>query len=205
MRKYTDSISLLTHGNLTSSPAASQTNNMKAPITTGSGSVATPYDYGAGEVTTTGPLQLGLIYETNTVDYLQFLCNLGYDASQIKLVSLDLYGFTCPKDQSADCISDMNYPSIAVSNFKGRESRRVVRTATNVGVCYETVYTATVEAPTGWEVKVIPEKLQFTKEIKKLSYEVIFTSETSPEEDVFGSVTRTNGKYRVQTPFVLSS
>lgn len=177
---------------------------MKGPITTDSESVVTPYDYGAGEVTTTGPLQPGLIYETNTVDYLHFFCNYGYGIPEIKLIAVEIPdGLTCPKERSANRISDMNYPSIAVSNFKGKESRRVVRTATNVGAYEETVYTATVEGPPRWEVKVIPQKLQFTKENKKLIYEVTFTSETSPEEDVFGSITWTNGMYRVRTPFVV--
>ncbi|KAF2324719.1 hypothetical protein GH714_016470 [Hevea brasiliensis] len=36
--------------------AASQTNDVKAPITTDSGAIATAYDYGAGEISTTGPL-----------------------------------------------------------------------------------------------------------------------------------------------------
>ncbi|KAF7141202.1 hypothetical protein RHSIM_Rhsim06G0018000 [Rhododendron simsii] len=59
-RKDADSISLLTHDKRLSFPQASQTNNMKGPITTALESVATPYDYGAGEVTTTGPTGLNI-------------------------------------------------------------------------------------------------------------------------------------------------
>lgn len=73
---------------------------MKGLITTDSESVATPYDYGAGGVTTTGPLQPGLIYETNTVDYLHFFCNYGYGIPEIKLIAVEIPdGFMCPKNE----------------------------------------------------------------------------------------------------------
>ena len=181
---------------------------MKAPITTQSGAAATAYDYGAGEVSPTGSLQPGLVYETDTGDYLQFLCNYGYDISTIKLISPTLPdGFTCPKTANADLISDMNYPSIAVSKFNGKESKKVSRTVTNVGSDAETQYTVSVSPASGVDVKVIPDTLKFTKNTKKLSYQVIFSSNgSSPVKgDVFGSITWTNGKYKVRSPFVVSS
>ncbi|XP_059633028.1 CO(2)-response secreted protease-like [Cornus florida] len=185
---------------------AIQTNNLKDPIMTDSGSVATPYDYGAGEVSTSGPLQPGLVYETNNVDYLQFLCNFGYDLATIKAVSKDIpVGFACPNNPSRDLISDMNYPSIAIANFKA--SKKITRTVTNVGDVAETLYIATVDAPRGLDVKVTPDKLQFTENMKKLSYEVAFssTAATPTEGDVFGSITWTNEHYKVRSPFVVSS
>lgn len=177
---------------------------MKTPITTNFGSIATPYDYGAGEVNTVGSSQPGLVFETDTIEYLQFLCNNGYDITKIKLLSSTIpRGFSCPSNSSADLISNMNYPSIAISNFKAKVSRTVTRTVTNVGED-ETIYSATVDAPSGLDVKVIPDKLIFTKDSKKLSYQVIFTSD-APKEEMFGSVTWTNGKYKVRSPFVVTT
>ncbi|KAJ9675081.1 hypothetical protein PVL29_024149 [Vitis rotundifolia] len=187
---------------------ATEKNNLKAPMTTHSGSVATPYDYGAGEVSPSGPLQPGLVYETETADYLQFLCNYGYDISKIKLISPTLPdGFTCPKSANADLISNMNYPSIAISKFNGNESKKVSRTVTNVGTDDETQYTVSVSAAAGVDVKVIPDTLKFTKNSKKLSYQVIFSSNgsSSVKGAVFGSITWTNGKHKVRSPFVVSS
>lgn len=172
------------------------------------GSVATPYDIGAGEVSTFGPLQPGLVYETDTQDYLTFLCNYHYDLSKIKIISPTLPPkFSCPKDSNASQISNMNYPSISISEFDGKASKKIKRTVTNVGVDKETVYVAIVDAPVGLKVKVIPGKLQFTKKVKRLSYKVIFSTSASSktEEDMFGSITWTNGKYRVRSPFVVSS
>ncbi|KAK2983376.1 hypothetical protein RJ640_020816, partial [Escallonia rubra] len=66
---------------------ATQINNLKTPIATEYWSIGTPYDYGTGEVSPTRSLDPGLIYETGTIDYLQFLCNYGYNLSTIKLLA----------------------------------------------------------------------------------------------------------------------
>ncbi|KAL3514801.1 hypothetical protein ACH5RR_027518 [Cinchona calisaya] len=182
---------------------AIQTNNMKGPITVGNGDhPATPYDFGSGEVSTSGPLYPGLVYETEIAEYLQFLCNDGYDISKIKLISPNLPDhFSCPRKSDADVISNMNYPSIAISKFNKNEIKKVRRTVTNVGED-ETLYTVIVNTPTKLQVQVIPNKLQFTKKNDKLSYEVTFRRTTSSLNGVvFGSITWTNGKYKIRSPF----
>ncbi|KAL5845347.1 hypothetical protein ACOSQ4_011305 [Xanthoceras sorbifolium] len=186
---------------------ATQINNKKDAITTDSGSIATPYDFGAGEISPTAPLQPGLVYETTTVDYLNFLCYSGFDISKIKVIASTIANnFTCPKESSIDLISNINYPSIAISNFSGKESKTVIRTVTNVAGDDESIYVVSTDAPKGLTVKVIPGKLQFSKNGQKLSYQVTFSSTASSlKEDVFGSITWSNGKYKVRSPFVVSS
>ncbi|KAG9442718.1 hypothetical protein H6P81_018572 [Aristolochia fimbriata] len=184
---------------------ATQTNNGKAPLTKESGSAATPYDYGAGEVSPSGSMQPGLVYETEKEDYLLFLCNYGYELSTIKLISSLPDEFQCPKNSSKDMISNLNYPSIAVSKFDGKSSKQVNRTVTNVGADEETTYVANIQSPQGLDVKVIPDKLQFTKNTMKLSYQVVFSSKSSVKDDLFGSIIWSNGKYKVRTPFVVTS
>ncbi|XP_004500923.1 CO(2)-response secreted protease-like [Cicer arietinum] len=185
--------------------SANQINNMNAPITTDSGSVATPYDFGAGEITTSEPFQPGLVYETTTVDYLNYLCYLGFNINTIKVISKTIpNSFSCPKDSTNDHISNINYPSIAISNFNGKGTVNVTRTVTNIGEEDETVYTPIIDAPIGVDVKLIPDKLQFKKSIKKLSFKVVFSSTSTLEEDLFGSITWSNGKHSVRSPFVLA-
>ncbi|PRQ41893.1 putative tripeptidyl-peptidase II [Rosa chinensis] len=181
---------------------ATRTNNLKTPITTDSSSIATPYDYGAGEVTVTGPLHPGLVYETDTIDYLSYLCYYGFDTSKLKTIARTApIGFACPKDSKADYISNIDYPSIAISKFIGKESRKV----TNVAGDGEVVFTAIVDTPRGLSVKVIPDKLHFSMNNQKLSYQMVFSSTTSvPKEDMFGSLTWSNGKYKVRSPVVVS-
>ncbi|EEF52765.1 Cucumisin precursor, putative [Ricinus communis] len=186
---------------------ASQTNNVKAHITTDSGVEATAYDYGAGEVGTSGPLQPGLVYETSTIDYLNFLCYIGYDTSTVRVISKNLpHGFACLKDSSTDLISNINYPSIAIFNLSVNQSKMVSRTLTNVGGDGDTTYTAIIYAPPGLEVGVGPTPLQFTKNGQKLSYTAYFKAlSVLDDDDVFGAITWTNGKFKVRIPFVVSS
>ncbi|XP_022769223.1 CO(2)-response secreted protease-like isoform X2 [Durio zibethinus] len=190
---------------------AIQINNLKASITNEKGTAATPYDLGAGEVSTTGPLQPGLVYETTTIDYLNFLCYNGYDISTIKNITNNIPdGFTCPKESSIDLISNINYPSIAISNFNEKAGRKVNRTLTNVAgddktEDAKTVYTVSIDAPAGLDVRVVPDKLQFTKNGDKSSYQVSFSAVNPLKNDVFGSITWSNGKYKVRSPFAVSS
>ncbi|KAI5402788.1 CO(2)-response secreted protease [Lathyrus oleraceus] len=187
--------------------SATQINNMETPITADLGSVSTPYDYGAGEITMNESFHPGLVYETNTIDYLNYLCYMGYDTATVKVIAKTIPdNFSCPKDSTPDHISNINYPSIAISNFIGKEMVNVSRTVTNVGEEYETVYYAIIDAPSGVKVQLIPEKLRFTKHSRKLSYQVIFSSTlTSLKHDLFGSITWKNGKkHKVRSPFVLT-
>ncbi|MQM04607.1 hypothetical protein Taro_037409 [Colocasia esculenta] len=189
---------------------ATHKNNAQGALTLDSGEPATPYDYGAGEVSPMAALRPGLVYETDTEDYLLFLCNYGYNTTTIKRISSSLPDvFECPRNASAAAISDLNYPSIAVSGFEGEGSRTVNRALTNVGEEEEeTVYLPSVESPAELTVKVTPERLQFTKNSKKVAYQVAFSAaaaSSSLDGDFFGSITWSNGKYKVRTPFVVSS
>ncbi|KAL3641006.1 hypothetical protein CASFOL_015974 [Castilleja foliolosa] len=180
-------------------------NNLNAPIITSTGARATPYDIGAGQIRLFSPLSPGLVYETKTADYLQFLCNMDYSASAIKTIASTIPNdFDCPSNSSLDLISDMNYPSIAVSGLEANGSRTVRRTVTNVGEAYST-FTVTVEAPNSMHVQVEPNILRFTKTAKKLSFQVTFMLTTYSQDDLFGSITWSNGKYKVRSPFAVSS
>jgi hypothetical protein len=186
---------------------ASQINNMKAPITTELGAIATAYDYGAGEMSTNGALQPGLVYETTAIDYLYFLCYHGYNISTIKVISKDVpAGFACPKESKVNMISNINYPSIAVFNLTGKHSRNITRTLTNVAGDGTATYSLTIEAPIGLTVTVTPTSLQFTKNGQRLGYHIIFTTTVSSlQKDMFGSITWRTKKFNVRTPFVASS
>ncbi|KAL4298384.1 hypothetical protein GQ457_12G030640 [Hibiscus cannabinus] len=185
---------------------ATQINNLKAPITTEKGVPATPYDFGAGEVSPTGPLEPGLVYETTVVDYLNFLCYHGYNITTIKNIAKTIPdGFTCPEESSNDLISNINYPSIAISNFNEKAGRKVNRTLTSVTGDGKSVYTVSIDAPADLNVQVVPDKLQFTKNGDKSSYQVSFFATNPLKKDVFGSITWSNGKYKVRSPFAVSS
>ncbi|KAK4380683.1 hypothetical protein RND71_002545 [Anisodus tanguticus] len=116
--------------------------------------LATPYDFGAGVATMSGPSEPGLVYETEITDYLQFLCSTGYNSSTIKLISKTLpNNFSCPANLSDDSTSNMNYPSIAISMSKERETKKVTRTLTRIGD-EESEYTAIITGPNNLRVRL---------------------------------------------------
>lgn len=185
--------------------AAIQTNNLHAPITTNEGLSATPYDVGAGEISLSAPLQPGLVYETQPIDYLQFLCNMGYDMTKIKRIAPTLpTNFSCSATKAPDAISNMNYPSIAISGLAANGVKAVNRTVTNVGV-EDSIYSLVVEAPAGLHVEVVPKKLQFSRDVKTLSYQVTFKVDATPKGDLFGSITWSNEQHKVRSPFAVST
>ncbi|CAH9077657.1 unnamed protein product [Cuscuta europaea] len=184
---------------------ATQTNNHNGPIRTSSGSIATPYDYGAGQVNPTSALDPGLVYETEIEDYVLFLCATGYNTSQIRLISSTTRkDFECPHDLSPDSISNLNYPSIAISKLNQGETKIVTRKVTNVGD-ENSVYTATITADRGMDVTVSPKKLVFTRGIKKVTYKVTVTAKSTPKKDIFSLITWKSGKYTVRSPIVVST
>ncbi|XP_064962759.1 CO(2)-response secreted protease-like [Musa acuminata AAA Group] len=183
---------------------ATQVNNDEAPLTTESGSPATPYDIGAGEVSPTAALQPGLVYEAGPEDYFRFLCNYGYPPSKLRLIADTPEGYKCPENSSKQLISDLNYPSIAISNFTGKESKIVNRIATNVGAEEDATYAVSVKSPPELDVQVVPNKLHFSKNTTKLSYQVIFSAtKASVKGDLFGSITWSDGLHRVRSPFAV--
>ncbi|KAI5011097.1 hypothetical protein ZWY2020_013234 [Hordeum vulgare] len=185
---------------------STQLNNDKAPMTTDAGTAATPFDYGAGQVNPTGALDPGLVYDLAADDYLNFLCNYGYGASQIKLITSPPAAFSCAGNASKDLISDLNYPSIAITGLAASASRTVTREVTNVGAQEDATYTVTVSAPAGLEVKVVPSKLQFTGAVKKLAFQVTFSGKnTAAKGALTGSITWSDGKHTVHSPFAVSS
>ena len=181
--------------------AATQLDNTHAPMTTDAGSPATPYDYGAGQVHPTGALDPGLVFDAGEDDYLRFLCNYGYDASKIKLIAASLPGgFSCAANASTGLISELNYPSIAVSRL-GKAAgggRTVTRAVTNVGA-EEATYTVAASAPAGLDVKVTPSKLEFTKGVKTLAFQVSFSggkdAVAANKGAMSGSITWSDGKH----------
>lgn len=197
---------------------ATTLNNEREPMTTDSGSPATPYDYGAGQVHPAGALDPGLVYDAGEDDYLRFLCNYGYNASTVRLVASTLpSGFSCAANVSKDLISDLNYPSIAVTGLLGNKSaaagrsRTVTRTVTNVGAQEAASYTVAVSAPPGLDVKVTPSKLEFTRGVKKLAFQVSFSRSGNDDDAaaakgaLSGSITWSDGKHMVRSPFVVTS
>lgn len=158
---------------------------------------------GAGEISPLRALSPGLIFESTTEDYLNFLCYYGYKNQAIRTIVGT--NFSCPIKPSPDLISSINYPSISIAKLEGKNQavRTVSRTVTNVGPPNST-YTASVDAPTGLIVKVSPEKLVFTRRWMKASYHVNFQATTMSKGYEYGSIVWSDGAHKVTTVFAVN-
>uniref|UniRef100_A0A0D6QRP6 Subtilisin-like protease n=2 Tax=Araucaria cunninghamii TaxID=56994 RepID=A0A0D6QRP6_ARACU len=160
------------------------------------GKPSTPFDHGAGHVDPQGALSPGLVYDLDAADYLSFLCSLNYTDRDIQMLSRR--NFTC--SGAVNSPSNLNYPSLVV-NFV-TPVVNLTRTVTNVGEAGST-YTVSVSATPEVGVEIEPTTLHFTELGEKQTYSVVFTSKVSSSvATTFGSLTWTDGKYKVRSPVV---
>lgn len=181
---------------------ATTMDNANAHITNDTGSSTTAFDLGTGELNPVKALDPGLVYESDPKDHFLFLCYFGYNQTQIGSITGNK-SFVCPLDSNPELISNLNYPSIAISKLNG--TRSVVRTLMNVGPV-DSIYTATVMPPPGVDVKVSPEKLVFSASQKSISINVQLkvTATPSVKDYVFGSLSFSDGTRSLVTPLVVN-
>eukprot|EP01018_Ginkgo_biloba_P039188 Gb_34020 [translate_table: standard] len=183
---------------------ATSVNNMGNPMTNDLDIIASPFDFGAGEMSPLRALKPGLVYETSVEDYFTFLCNFGYKQSQINSIAGN-QSFTCPVDAKEDLISNLNYPTIAISNLGLKAPRTITRTLTNLESNADSTYKVTIDSPQGLDVKVSPTNLLFTKSLSKISFNVLFSAtEVAKKGYAFGSLTWDDGTHTVRTPFAVN-
>lgn len=177
--------------------AATVLDKNRKPITVDpEGRRGNAFDYGAGFVEPRRVLDPGLIYELQPIDYKVFLCSIGYDEKLLHLITRD--NSTC--DQTFTTASDLNYPSITVSNLKDNFS--VTRTVTNVGKP-RSIYKATVSSPVGINVTVVPKRLIFNSYGQRMNFTVHFKLNTPSMGYKFGFLSWKNRKIRVTSPLVV--
>lgn len=173
--------------------------NMKKPLINSTNNYANPHEVGVGEINPIKALNPGLVFETITENYLEFLCYYGYKEKDIR--SMSHTKFNCPKVSTEELISNINYPSISVSKLNRHQPVMTIkRTATNVGAPNST-YIAKVNAPVGLVVKVLPEKIVFAEGVRKVSFQVSFYGKEAPTGYSFGSITWFDGRHSVNTVF----
>ncbi|XP_039071289.1 subtilisin-like protease SBT1.5 [Hibiscus syriacus] len=128
---------------------------------------ATPLDYGAGHINPNKALDSGLIYDMDTQDYINFLCGLGYNDTEMRAV-LRRNQWNCTRNET-----DLNYPSFSAV-YKEPNSPRVKnfsRVVTNVGDD-QSVFQAVVGNSKWLRIIVEPSTLMFTKKYQKQSFVV---------------------------------
>ncbi|CAI7795080.1 unnamed protein product [Closterium sp. NIES-53] len=120
------------------------TNMAGTAIKNAYGSVATPWEMGAGHVFPPKVLDPGLTYDARQAHYRNFLAGMSLSTAQMEFPGANL---------SPIAPRNLNRASIAVARLRG--SVVVKRTVTNVAASAST-YTASVVAPAGVSVTVTP-------------------------------------------------
>lgn len=179
-------------------------------VTKASSSVlADPFDFGAGHAAPVKAMDPGLVYDASAFDYYAFLCGIGNSAF-VKSAS----GYNCADYVAAGYPTDasqLNYPSIAVSQLKA--AKTIVRVVTNVGGSNAN-YRPVIEAPAGVtvEFKTLNSSGQLAAASSldvpaggKAIYALTLTPTSSAvlNKWAFGSLTLTDGVHNVRSPLVV--
>jgi len=172
---------------------------------------ADPFNFGAGHVAPVASMTPGLLYDTNIVDYLAFLCGIGNDAF------VGSYGVTCAQIENAGFSTDpsqLNLASIGIAELQAAET--ITRTVSNASDSVS-VYTATIEAPEGIDVvlqtfdangEVVADNSLPVEVNGKASYALTFTKTDAAQVDVwkFGAITWTdNAGHSVRSPIAIKA
>lgn len=128
---------------------------------------ADPFDYGGGHVDPNKAISPGLIYDSNSSDYVDFLCSMGYNDTAISLV----VGTPTKCFKSTNFLLNLNLPSITIPELK--QTLTVTRTVRNVGP-KNSIYIARIQTPASVSVRVKPRILSFNSTVKELKFKVVF-------------------------------
>ncbi|KAE8658829.1 hypothetical protein F3Y22_tig00116968pilonHSYRG00037 [Hibiscus syriacus] len=120
--------------------------------------------YGAGHINPNKAMDPGLIYDIDWQGYVDFLCGLGYNDTEMKDI-LRQCQWNCSQEGS-----DVNYPSfVAMFSTGSSNVKNFDRVVTNVGD-EQSVYHAVVETSYGMTFRVEPTTLTFTSKYQKQSF-----------------------------------
>ncbi|XP_068661902.1 subtilisin-like protease SBT3 [Aristolochia californica] len=179
---------------------ASAIDNTNSPIKDSGNNyqLATPLAIGAGHINPNQALDPGLVYETGTVEYVNYLCSMNYTQKQIMAITRS------SKHNCSTPSSSLNYPSFLATFNGSTDVQEFARTATNVGDGAST-YKVIVRTPKTFSVRVTPGTLVFTEKNEKRSFTVSVTDTRERKGRVsYGSLTWVDGKnHSVRSPIIV--
>ena len=133
-------------------------------------SVANPFDYGAGHIVPNNSLNPGLVYDVTDDEFDAFACGTDSPAvSQTRCDQLENGGLSFAAE-------DLNQPSIGLARLANQQT--VSRRVTNVSEEAQT-FVATVSAPPGIQVSVLPANLSIGPG-ESATFDVTFVYESGP-------------------------
>jgi len=156
---------------------------------------AQPFDFGGGHVAPNLAIDPGLVYDAGSEDYDAFACGAGIPrVSEEECLALEQAGWPTAFDE-------LNLPSISVGSLVS--TRSVRRRVTNVGGA--ATWTASVVAPAGVDVTVVPDTLSLG-DFDTGEFTVTFRNAGDSEQLGywnFGALTWSDGIRQVRSPMAL--
>lgn len=164
------------------------------------------FGYGAGNLNPAKATNPGLIYDLHDMSYIQFLCSEGYTGSSIAILT-GSKSINCSTIIPGQGYDSLNYPTFQVSLRSTQQSTTAVfwREVTNVGRPVS-VYNATIRAPPGVEITVVPSTLSFSQLLQKQRFKVVVkASPLSSTKMVSGWIAWVDARHVVRSPIVVYS
>ncbi|PIA54550.1 hypothetical protein AQUCO_00900841v1 [Aquilegia coerulea] len=182
------------------SPAAIKSALMTTAYTMSSvTNIDAEFAYGSGQINPVKAISPGLVYDAGEIDYIKMLCGQGYSTKNLQLVTGDKSTCTAANNGT---VWDLNYPSFALdAGTSGTIKQSFTRTVTNVG-SPGSIYKATISAPPGVTIEVVPNVLSFKTMGQKLSF-VVTLGGSFTDKVGSGSLVWDDGVYQVRSPIVV--
>ncbi|KAG6527587.1 hypothetical protein ZIOFF_009709 [Zingiber officinale] len=159
--------------------------------------------YGAGQLNPAKAVDPGLVYDAGASDYVQMLCDSGYNETMIRIVTGD--SSSCSSSTSIGTARDLNHPSMALHVQSGKAfAAKFLRTVTNVGSARRSKYKAEVRADRRLNVVVNPSKLRFLELNEKRRFTVSVSGGPLPGNSTApATVIWSDGKHLVRSVMVV--
>ncbi|TKY53554.1 Cucumisin protein [Spatholobus suberectus] len=158
------------------------------------------FAYGAGQIDPIKAANPGLVYDASEIDYVNFLCEQGYDAKKLQIITNDNSSCTRPNN---GMFRDLNLPSFALSiNTSTFFSAVFRRTLTNVGSATSRYKAKVTTPPSLLNIKVEPDVLSFSLVGQKKSFSLSIEGEINVGI-VSSSLIWDDGTFQVRSPIVV--
>ncbi|CAL5195213.1 unnamed protein product [Lathyrus oleraceus] len=164
--------------------------------------LAGEFSYGSGNANPPLAVNPGLIYNITKDDYVQMLCNYGYDDEKIKQISGE--NSRCRGTSNPSLVKDLNYPALVINVVPQKQFNiKFPRTVTNVGSPTAT-YKAIVTPIPNVKITVAPSLLSFKSLNEKQSFVVtVVGSVGSSQTEFSSSLVWSDGTHNVKSPIIV--
>ncbi|CAL5183003.1 unnamed protein product [Lathyrus oleraceus] len=186
------------------SPAAIKSAIMTTakPVNGTYNNLAGEFSYGSGNANPPLAVNPGLIYNITKDDYVQMLCNYGYNDEKIKQISGE--NSRCRGTSNPSLVKDLNYPALVIPVVPKKQFNiKFPRTVTNVGSPTAT-YKAIVTPIPNVKIIVAPNLLSFKSLNEKQSFVVtVVGSVGSSQTEFTSSLVWSDGTHNVRSPIIV--